>query len=152
VGLAVLGARWPSQWQMEAWVDEVAERLAAPRVDTHRGLGRRLLDLYARGVVALHPRDLRVASEPGKHPRATRWSRRQIALSHAVTDLRHEVRNLPPAMASVAAHCDGQTDRASLALRFADDAAERGFTWTGTPEQAVQQALEGLTQRAMLLA
>jgi len=149
VGLAVLGALWPSQLSFRAWTSAVAGALGRDEATVTQALGRRVLPMFAAGVLDLSPRDRRIAAVVPQQPEATPWARQQVALGHPVTDLAHGIRRLPTPLAALLTLCDGTRSHAEL---LATARAQPAVATVGDVAAWLPGALESLRIRALLLA
>lgn len=121
-----------------------------------------LLDCLWRGLVEIQTHPPRCVADPGPHPRACPWTRRQSDHSAIVTDLRHRLTELDSTERLVLQQLDGTRDRAALVAWLADR-VQRGkivFTEGAMPAgealrlalgEIIDVVLRNLTRQALLM-
>lgn len=150
--LALLREQWPCNLAFADWVGMTAMRSRCQGIVTRSTLGRNLLHLYGRGVIQLHSRDLGAADQLAERPLVTPWVRRRATLGLPVTDLRHQIRDLPRIPALLAPFLDGESDRKRLHRLVEDAHRHRKVKLDTSVPMAVERALEGLRERSILVA
>lgn len=149
-GLAVLDADWPANCSFQDWVTATVERSGRAGPEVRSTLGRNTLPLFTRGVLRLHPRDLRIENKVVENPLTTPWIRRRAELFKWVTDLRHGMRDVPPVPRFLLPHCNGENDRRALWKLLEKEYRLGRVKLNSGVDKGLDDALQGLVIRSLL--
>lgn len=150
-GLAVLDDLWPRNIDFTEWVSRTVERSGRLGPEVRSTLGRNTLPLFTRGVLRLHPRDLGLAGEVSEKPLSTPWIRRRAELFKWVTDLRHGMRDVPPAPRFLLPYCDGHHTKRDLWKLLEKEYRYGRVKLNQGVDRGLEVALEGLLVRSLLV-